>query len=330
MAAQRGLLSGPLAIGLVHPLPGRAIVRTVGAFAREHPAIELRAASKARPTRCSRRSRPGRCTARSSGSARAPSRRRSSRRASSRASRRCSPSIPAHPLAQRETVRVGALRDEPFVTLTHASRLRHVLEAICGAGGLRAAGRRRDQRPRGDADARGRGRRRRLRAALGARRCRRDRPARPHAPVRGSADRARVARGLRPARRASVPRRWPCQPLPCEQRAGADDRPRSRPRRSGQAGGVLRRRARDRGRADPHAAGDRGDPRPAVLGHPRLDRARRAVLGAVDARLRARAVVGVRPRDEVAARARARARRAGRERAAARGRRGRAGDGRAW
>ena len=43
---------------------------------------------------------------------------------------------PEHPLAQRESVRVGALRDEPFVTLTHASRLRHVLEAICAQAGF--------------------------------------------------------------------------------------------------------------------------------------------------------------------------------------------------
>ena len=57
----------------------------------------------------------------------------------------------------------------------------------------------------------------------------------------------------------------------------------------------------------------------------RLDRGRRRASAALDARLRARAVVGLRPRDAVAARARARAGRAGRERPAARGRRGRPG-----
>src|SRR4051812_35684395 len=41
IAALRGLLSGPLAIGLVHPLPGRAIVRAIGEFARAHPAVTL-------------------------------------------------------------------------------------------------------------------------------------------------------------------------------------------------------------------------------------------------------------------------------------------------
>src|SRR3954470_2563899 len=41
IAALRGLVAGPLAIGLVHPLPGRGIVRAIGAFARSHPAITL-------------------------------------------------------------------------------------------------------------------------------------------------------------------------------------------------------------------------------------------------------------------------------------------------
>ena len=234
------------------------------------------------------------------------------------------PAGAARDRARRRAARRAVRHAHP--RLAAAARARGDLRT----GGLRAADRRRDQRPRGHADARGRGRRRRLRAALGPRRRRRDRPARPHAPDRriGGSCSSGARTTSRPPRGPSS--RWPCQPLPCEQRAGADDRPRSRPRRRGQAGGVLRRRARDRGRADPHAAGDRRDPRPALLGHPRLDRARRAVLGAVDARLRARPVVGVRPRDEVAAGARARARRAGRERAAARGRRGRAGDGRAW
>ena len=76
VAAQRGLLSGPLAIGLVHPLPGRAIVRTVGAFAREHPAVELRL-HEGETDALLEAVASGRCTARSSGSARAPSRRRS-------------------------------------------------------------------------------------------------------------------------------------------------------------------------------------------------------------------------------------------------------------
>ncbi len=54
---------------------------------------------------------------------------------------------PEHPFAARRSVRLAALRDEPFVTLTHASRLRGVLEAMCAAGGLRPLDRRRDDRP---------------------------------------------------------------------------------------------------------------------------------------------------------------------------------------
>ena len=41
IAALRGLVTGPLAIGLVHPLPGRRIVGAIGAFARRHPAVTL-------------------------------------------------------------------------------------------------------------------------------------------------------------------------------------------------------------------------------------------------------------------------------------------------
>ena len=43
---------------------------------------------------------------------------------------------PEHPLAARRSVRLAALRDEPFVTLTHASRLRGVLEAMCAQAGF--------------------------------------------------------------------------------------------------------------------------------------------------------------------------------------------------
>jgi DNA-binding transcriptional LysR family regulator len=43
---------------------------------------------------------------------------------------------PEHGLAAVESVGLGALRDEPFVCLTHASRLRHVLEAACAQAGF--------------------------------------------------------------------------------------------------------------------------------------------------------------------------------------------------
>ena len=135
MAAQRGLLSGPLAIGLVHPLPGRAIVRTVGAFAREHPAIELRLHEGETDALLEAvASGALHCAFIGLGPGTEPPPELEARVVARE------PAVlavhPEHPLAQRETVRVGALRDEPFVTLTHASRLRHVLEAICGQAGF--------------------------------------------------------------------------------------------------------------------------------------------------------------------------------------------------
>ena len=42
----------------------------------------------------------------------------------------------AHPLAALDTVAMGELRDEPFICLTHDSRLRHVLEAACAQAGF--------------------------------------------------------------------------------------------------------------------------------------------------------------------------------------------------
>ena len=134
VAAQRGLLTGPLAIGLVHPLPGRAIVRTVGAFARDIRRSScgwIEGETDALLEAVARR----RCTARSSGSARdrATAGARSARRRARAGGARRPPRPPA---GARESVRVGALRDEPFVTLTHACRLRHVLEAVCGQAGF--------------------------------------------------------------------------------------------------------------------------------------------------------------------------------------------------
>jgi DNA-binding transcriptional LysR family regulator len=43
---------------------------------------------------------------------------------------------PQHPLASRRSVPLGDLRDEPFVTLTRASRLRAVLETQCRQAGF--------------------------------------------------------------------------------------------------------------------------------------------------------------------------------------------------
>jgi DNA-binding transcriptional LysR family regulator len=43
---------------------------------------------------------------------------------------------PGHALAAVDAVELRALRDEPFVCLTHESRLRHVLEASCAEAGF--------------------------------------------------------------------------------------------------------------------------------------------------------------------------------------------------
>ena len=135
VAAQRGLLTGPLAVGLVTPLPGRRIVRTVGAFAREHPAIELRLQEDETDALLDAVADGTlHCAFIGLGPGTGPPPELEARVVARE------PAVlavhPEHPLAQRESVRVGALRDEPFVTLTHASRLRHVLEAICAQAGF--------------------------------------------------------------------------------------------------------------------------------------------------------------------------------------------------
>ena len=44
--------------------------------------------------------------------------------------------LPQHPFAARRSVRLSALRDEPVVTLTRASRLRTILETECRQAGF--------------------------------------------------------------------------------------------------------------------------------------------------------------------------------------------------
>ncbi len=135
VAAQRGLLSGPLAIGLVHPLPGRAIVRAIGEFARAHPAVTLSLREEETDALLAAVGEGAlHCAFIGLGPGTEPPPELEARVVARE------PAVlavhPGHPLAQRETVRVGALRDEPFVTLTHASRLRHALEAICARAGF--------------------------------------------------------------------------------------------------------------------------------------------------------------------------------------------------
>ena len=169
IAALRGLVTGPLAIGLVHPLPGRRIVRTIGAFAREHPAVSLSliegetdallAAVADGSLHCAfiglgpgtepppelasaLVAREPTVLAVHPGHALARPRHRAARGAARRAVRHPHPRQPAAPRAR------GGVRPAGFV----------------------AAGRGRDHRPRGHGDARRRGRGRRAAAALGPRR----------------------------------------------------------------------------------------------------------------------------------------------------------------
>jgi len=135
IAALRGLVTGPLAIGLVHPLPGRRIVRTIGAFARKHPAVSLSLTEGETDALLAAVADGSlHCAFIGLGPGTEPP----PELASVLVARE--PTVlavhPGHALAARDTVRLAELRDEPFVTLTHASRLRHVLEAVCASAGF--------------------------------------------------------------------------------------------------------------------------------------------------------------------------------------------------
>ncbi|WP_028063165.1 LysR family transcriptional regulator [Solirubrobacter soli] len=135
IAAQRGLYSGPLAIGLVHPLPGREIVRTIGAFARVYP--EVRTSVHEGETDALLAGIDDgslHCAFIGLGPGTEPPADLSSGVVARE------PAVlavhPQHRLAARDEVEFAALRDQPFVSLTHESRLRQVLEASCAQAGF--------------------------------------------------------------------------------------------------------------------------------------------------------------------------------------------------
>jgi DNA-binding transcriptional LysR family regulator len=135
IAALRGLLTGPLAVGLVQPLPGRRIVRAIGAFARENPAVAL--SLREGETDALLAAVAGgelHCAFIGLGPGAGPPGEFASRVVARE------PAVlavhPGHALAERDAVELRDLRDEPFVCLTHASRLRHVLEAACQEAGF--------------------------------------------------------------------------------------------------------------------------------------------------------------------------------------------------
>jgi DNA-binding transcriptional LysR family regulator len=135
IAELRGLLSGHLHVGLVQPLPDRRVVRTIGQFQRQHPAIEVTLTEDETDALIDA-TLSGRLNAAfiGLGPNQTPPRELESALIAHE------PAVlavhPEHRLATRRSIRLAALRDEPIVTLTRASRLRTVLEAACRQAGF--------------------------------------------------------------------------------------------------------------------------------------------------------------------------------------------------
>ena len=135
VAALRGLVTGQLRVGLVMPLPDRRVIRAIGAFGRKYPGIELTLVEDETDALLDRLAAgdlhtaflglgPGQDTPQSVQAivvAREPA---------------VLATHPRHPLASRRSVPLRAMRDEPVVTATRASRLRTVLEAVCREAGF--------------------------------------------------------------------------------------------------------------------------------------------------------------------------------------------------
>jgi DNA-binding transcriptional LysR family regulator len=134
VSALRGLLTGRLLLGLVHPLPDRRLPRLLGAFHRAHPAIELTLIEDQTDTLLAALT-TGALDAALIGLGRYD---RTPRDMQSLLVAREPVVVAVHPrhrLAGRGPVPLRALRDEPIVTLTRASKLRSTLETAChGAG----------------------------------------------------------------------------------------------------------------------------------------------------------------------------------------------------
>jgi DNA-binding transcriptional LysR family regulator len=135
VAALTGLLAGRLAVGLVHPLPDRRFPRLLGAFCRARPRIELTVLEDQTDALLAALA-DGHLHAALIGHGRYD---------------RPPPGLevlpvarepvvvavhPAHPLAGRGQIPLRALRAEPMVTLTRASKLRSTLETACQAAGF--------------------------------------------------------------------------------------------------------------------------------------------------------------------------------------------------
>lgn len=135
VAALSGLLTGRLAVGLVHPLPDRRFPRLLGAFHRAYPRIELTLLEDQTDALLAALA-AGQLQAALIGQGRYD---RPPPDLSSLPVAR-EPVVvavqPTHPLAGRGSIPLRALRAEPMVTLTRASKLRSTLETACQAAGF--------------------------------------------------------------------------------------------------------------------------------------------------------------------------------------------------
>lgn len=135
VAALRGLITGHLRIGLVMPLPDRRVIRAVGAFGRRYPGIELTLVEDETDALLEGL---GSGELQTAFIGLGPDQDPPASLEAVVVARE--PAIlavnPRHPLATRKSVPLSALRDEPFVTLTRASRLRIVLETACRQAGF--------------------------------------------------------------------------------------------------------------------------------------------------------------------------------------------------
>jgi DNA-binding transcriptional LysR family regulator len=135
VAALSGLLTGQLTVGLVHPLPDRRFPQLLGAFRRQHPRIELTLIEDQTDALLAALAAGG-LHAALIGLGRHD--RPPPDLAAQLVGRE--PVVaavhPSHPLARRGTIPLGALRDQPMVTLTRASKLRSTLESACQAAGF--------------------------------------------------------------------------------------------------------------------------------------------------------------------------------------------------
>jgi DNA-binding transcriptional LysR family regulator len=135
VAALRGLVTGQLRVGLVMPLPDRRVIRAIGAFGRKYPGIELTLVEDETDALLDGLATGDLDTAFVGlGLGQEPP---ASLQAVVVAREPAVLAVhPRHPLSARRSVRLSALRDEPVVTLTRASRLRTVLETECRQAGF--------------------------------------------------------------------------------------------------------------------------------------------------------------------------------------------------